>query len=428
MPSINRRTFLRGACGSALLAPFATLPTRLAHADGPAPLRLVVFFSPNGTIHDHWRPTVNGNTFSFPAGSILEPLASIQDKLVVIDGLNFVNATNHEGGMGAMLTGGGAPGVTGGKSLDQYVAAELASPTRFSSMELGVLTSNWGGSTQTRMSYSGANSFVTPDDRPSNVFSRLFGDADLDAQSQARIRTHRRSVLDFLRGDIQSIRARTSPTESLKLDQHLEAFRRLELQFQEPQIDSCSGPVDIGVPNAYQNDSFPMVGQQQMELLVNALACDMTRVASLQWSHTVSPIVFSWLGQSQGHHTLSHAGNGDIQGVGDFVAAERWFAEQFLAFVNLLDERSDPLGPGSLLDNSLVVWAKEMGDSRLHVCDSVPFVLAGGANFPFTRNRYIDAGGAAHNHLLVSLSQAMGLSNTTFGDPTAGEGPLQGLV
>ena len=96
--------------------------------------------------------------------------------------------------------------------------------------------------------------------------------------------------------------------------------------------------------------------------------------------------------------------------------------------MNLLDERSDPLGPGSLLDNSLVVWAKEMGDSRLHVCDSVPFVLAGGANFPFARNRYIDAGGAAHNHLLVSLSQAMGLSNTTFGDPTAGVGPLQGLV
>lgn len=428
MPQMNRRNFLHGICGSALLAPFVPLPSRIAHADGTAPLRLIIFFSPNGTIHDHWRPTVNGDSFSFPSGSILEPLNPIQDKLVVIDGLNFVNATNHEGGMGAMLTGGGAAGVTGGKSLDQYVAAELGSPTRFSSLELGVLTSNWGGSNQTRMSYSAPNTYVTPDDRPASLFGRLFGDTSLDAQAQARIRANRRSVLDLLRGDIQSIRTRASASEALKLDEHLEAIRRLEIQFQEPQAGICSPPSNIGVANAYQNDSFPEVGSQQMELLVNALACDMTRVASLQWSHTVSPIVFSWLGHSDGHHSLSHSGNENIQGVSDFIAAERWFAEQFHSLITLLDSRSDPLGPGTLLDNSLVVWAKEMGDSRLHTCDSVPFILAGGNNFPFVKNRYIDAGGTAHNHLLVSISQAMGLTNTTFGDPTAGEGPLEGLV
>ena len=278
------------------------------------------------------------------------------------------------------------------------------------------------------MSYSAPHSYVTPDDRPANVFGRLFGDVSLNDQARMKIRANRRSVLDLLRNDIQDIRSRTTTSQARKLDEHLEAIRRLEIQFQEPQLNSCSVPSDIGLPNPYQNDSFPLVGAQQMELLVNALACDMTRVASLQWSHTVSPIVFSWLGHSEGHHSLSHAGDGNIQGVSDFIAAERWFAEQFLNLVTQLESRSDPLGPGTLLDNSIVLWAKEMGDSRLHVCESVPFVLAGGGNFPFARNRYLQTGGAAHNQLLVSISQAMGLSNNTFGDPQAPQGPLEGLV
>jgi hypothetical protein len=72
-----------------------------------------------------------------------------------------------------------------------------------------------------------------------------------------------------------------------------------------------------------------------------------------------------------------------------------------------------------------VVWAKEMGDSRAHVCTEVPFVLAGGG--AFTPGRYLRTGGAAHAKLLVSICQAMGLVNTTFGNPAAGSGPLAGL-
>ena len=139
MPPVSRRSFMKTIGASALLAPF--MGTR-AWADDAAPLRLVVFFSPNGTIHQHWRPTGSENSFSFQPGSILEPLESIRDDVLILDGINFVTATNHEGGMGAMLTGGGASGETEGKSLDQYIASQLAPPTRFASLELGVQTSN----------------------------------------------------------------------------------------------------------------------------------------------------------------------------------------------------------------------------------------------------------------------------------------------
>ena len=39
---------------------------------------------------------------------------------------------------------------------------------------------------------------------------------------------------------------------------------------------------------ARSNDAFPAVGALQMDLLAMALACDITRVASLQWSRSVS--------------------------------------------------------------------------------------------------------------------------------------------
>ena len=80
-----------------------------------------------------------------------------------------------------------------------------------------------------------------------------------------------------------------------------------------------------------------------------------------------------------------------------------------------------------MLDNSVVLWAKEMGDSRLHVCRSVPFIIAGRAGGYFKPGKYIDFGGTPHNKLLVSVCHAMGLSNETFGNPAAGTGPAEGL-
>ncbi len=422
--SVSRRGFTAGLGAALLAAPFVGLLTRSRRAraaTGATARRLVVFFSPNGTVPARWRPAGTETAWSFPAGSILEPLASHRQRLIVIDGLQFVGATNHEGGMAAMLTGSGAAGdPSRGMSVDQYVAAAIGGGTRLRSLELGVATSAWGGSVQTRMSYSGPGQYAPPDDSPRGVYSRLYGDAAPGGTDLALAR--RQSVLDAVKGDLADLRGRLGGEEQRKLDQHLTSLRELERGLGGGTCDGGTPVADLPI---WANDSFPAIGRAQTDLLVAALACGATRVASIQWAHTVAPQVFTWLGHSEGHHALSHMDDGNAAGVAAFVQAERWFATQFGLLLDKLAAAPDPDGGGSLLDTTLVVWAKEMGDARAHVCTDVPFVLAGGG--AFAPGRYLRTGGAPHARLLVSICHALGLANPTFGNPAAGAGPLGGL-
>jgi hypothetical protein len=433
MMKLSRRKFQFGLGASLLAAPFLSLlrgATARAAEAGRAG-RLILFFTPNGTVHRHWRPSGSGTSFSFPAGSILEPLQDHKSDLVICDGLDFYGADNHEGGMAAMLTGGGGAGTaSGGFSVDQYVASRIGGDTRFASLELGVQTSAWGGNVQTRMSYRGPGVYAPPDDSPQGVYGRLFGDVVGDpGQVDARLRA-RQSVLDLVGGELEALGSAVGAEEKLKLDAHLESVREVErsLGGGGGSAGTCGAPVPGADLAPYDNDSFPAVGKAQMDLLVAAMACGQTRVASIQWSHTVGPPVFSWLGISEGHHSLSHMDDSNTAGVAQFVAAERWFAEQFAYLLGKLAETPEPDGSGSMLQSSLVVWCKELGDSRLHSCKGVPFVLAGQAGGMLETGRYLEFDAAPHTKLLVSICHAMGLDNGTFGDPSYGTGPLPGLL
>lgn len=421
MTSFSRRHFLAGLGAALLTGPVLDRATR-ADTGKPAK-RLVVFFSPNGTIHQHWRPTGSGASFDFPAGSILEPLAKHKSDLIVCDGIDFIDVANHEAGMAAMLTGGGdASTVTGGRSLDQFVAGKIGQGDRFQSLELGVQTSAWGGNVQTRMSYAGPGQFVPPDDDPKSVFSRMFGDTSAPGMADAAA-ARRKSVLHLVSGELEALRARVGAGEQAKLDQHIAALHQVELGLAGP--GTCAAPAAPATGSPYDNDAFPALGKAQMDLLVLALTCGMTRVASIQWNHTVGPAVFTWAGIADGHHSLSHSDDGNAAGVAQFVTAERWYAKQFAYLLDSLAATPDPAG-GTMLDSTQVVWCKELGDGRLHDCKSVPFVLAGGKYFK--NGRYLSFGGAPHQSLLVSICQAMGLDNKSFGDASKGTGPLAGLV
>ena len=412
MPSFSRRRLLAGGASGVLAAPFVRLLNRPARADEDARAsRLLVFFTPNGTIHDHWRPTGSGASFSFPAGSMLEALTPHRDQLLVLDGMDFCTGNNHEGGMAAMLTAGGDT------SIDQTVADHIGGSTRFASLELGAQTSLWGGGVQTRMAYRDG-AYVTPDDSPHNVFDRMFGAVGDPVLSERRQR-----LLDLNRGEIASLRSRLGVAERHLLDAHLEGLDAVERALSGES--TCDSPTGFAYYDPMSNDNFPLVAQHQIDLAVQALACGMTNVVTLQLSHTVGPTVFSWLGQTDGHHSLSHSADTDPTNVANFVACERWYAEQFAYLLDQLSLAPDPETGGSMLDSTLVFWAQELGDGRLHTCEAVPWVLAGSGGGFFSPGRYLDLGGATHDAVLTSIAHAFGLELPSYGVGTAG--PLEVL-
>ena len=137
--------------------------------------------------------------------------------------------------MSGMLTGEPSSGIFGGASVDQWIAQKLTSSAPFKSIELGVLTDIWGEVNQTRMSYSGPNTFVSPQQDPQAAFQRLFagvasastGASDAGA-AMASVAARRKSVLDFVTSDASSLRARLGAGERYKLDSHLAAIRAVE--------------------------------------------------------------------------------------------------------------------------------------------------------------------------------------------------------
>ena len=239
----------------------------------------------------------------------------------------------------------------------------------------------------------------------------------------------RRSILDLIRGDLSDLQRRLGTAERAKLDSHLESLRAVEQGLGPASAGgaatapgaTCSSPQRPSIANSQDNNLFPDVTKAMIDIAVQSLACGLTNVASVQASHTVSPTLPSWLSLSEAHHSLSHAGRGDDAAEQRFAKAENWFAQQFVYLVQQLKARANPAGGGSLLDDTVVLWAKEMGDSRNHDQLSVPFVVAGGG---FPGGRYINCNGAFHGQLMVSICQQLGLANNTYGNPAAGTGPL----
>lgn len=422
----SRRRFAKALGAAAIAAPFMGLSDRVFANTSKKAKYLFIMATPNGTIPDRLG-TMGGGGLSFAPGSILEPLTPRASDVLVFRGLDFYEASNHEGGMRAMLTGNGPT------SIDQHVAASIGQDTAFNSLELGVMTSNWGASVQTRMVYNNED-YVHPDDSPASVYRRLFGGVTgNDQEVEYNLFDRRKSILDIAKEELEEIDKQAVACGGIeqrqKLSRHLASIRDVEERLTR-QAESSGTPVGgagacqppmLGQVDPGSNANFPAIGQAQAELGVAALACGLTRVVTLQWTHTVSPIAFTWLGQSAGHHDLSHAMNDD------YVAAERWFVERFVGLMDLLDSTPDPVDEGSLLDHTLVVWSQELGHGSNHVCQDVPFVMAGATDV-IEHGKLLEFQGESHQRLLVAVANAMGLPGQTFGRSRHTAGPLPGIL
>ncbi len=425
---MNRRMVLRGA-GAAIALPF--LPS-IARGQGAAPIkRFIAFYVPCGIHMPGWTPQNAGTRWT--STPILAPIEPFRDSVNILNGLRNLPAKpdgpgDHAAGTGSFLTAAhcfkteGA-NIENGISIDQVMANQIGQEHRFSSLVLGSEGGGNAGGCDSGYScaYSRNISWTSPstpaakETNPRTVFNRLFGGADTGlTQAQiAKRKLYRKSILDFVREDAETLKPKLGRTDSRKLDEYLTSVRELERQIDLVDAQRC----DSGVPPGRPEDLRTHV-RQMLDLIVLAFQCDLTPVATYMLGNGGSNRPFPWLNISDGHHQISHHQNNPANHA-MLQTIDIWEMEQVAYLLGRLRDTSE--GEGTLLDNTLLFFSSEIEDGNSHAHRNLPILLAGGAAGQLRGGRHIVyAERPAIADLFISFAQLMGANIDRFGDDSSG--------
>jgi len=480
---LNRRAVLRGAGSVAIALPWLEIMGGSAQAQAVATpaKRFLAVYTPGGTVHDDgagknkWRPT--GTETAPILSPILAPLQPMMDKkkLLIVDGLDMLSkkGEQHQAGIIAWMTGtaqrdapanGSLPGTnsySSGPSIDQTLATQISSgKKKISSLEMAV---RWGtGKAHGLLSPISCANFedsvkaspIAPRLDPAQIFKDLFGSLTPSTDPAAAAAIDRqKSILDHAIGEYQALIGKLGAADKAILQQHLDKIRELELGLSAvamgstackvpPQADTtgynpgtgmcgadCSG-ADTGANKDIATDSkIPVVGTYMMDMMVMALACDLTGVGTFQWTDTEAKHTFPWLNLPEHHHFYQHDGG--------FKAAEcekicTWYSQMHLHLLEQMDGIVMGADGHTLLDESVVFFGSELSQPPTHSNNDMPFMLAGGGGGLRGGRwvRYMDKTNNknSHNNLLVSILNLFGDNRTTYGAPEFCAGPLANIT
>jgi hypothetical protein len=424
-PKIERRTILKGLLGGAAVS--IALPVLdmflddggRALAGGTAlPKRFGLFFWGNGVLPDRWQPTGEGAAWEL--SEQLAPLAPVKDVISVVTGMRVQTGNHiaHESGASGFLAGSrllinGDAHTFQLPSIDQVIADEIGGATRYRSLEVGVQPGAKG------YSHTGPNSMNPPESSPYEVFQRLFGPGFTAPGDEPVIDPKlglRRSVLDAVMDDTNSLIARVGAADRARLEQHFEGIRDLELRLARleedpPNLASCEKPAEpmIEYPPIDGRPQMSAVSRAMSDLMTMALACDQTRVFSMWFSDSVSNVLYP--GAGSGHHQLTHDEPGDQPQVNDIVL-------QIIGELGYLVDRlrSIPEGDGTLLDSCAILGTTDCSYGRQHALEEYPIIIAGTAQGALTTGiHYRSIASENASKVPLSLVRAMGIPAASFG-------------
>lgn len=431
MNPITRRSLLRQLGLGAAALPFLPPIHRLRAADASPGLQRVIFmFSPNGTVPPDFWPDQTGPDFALKR--ILAPLEPFKKQLLLLKGVsNKVrgDGDGHMRGMSCLLTaielfpgniqgGGETPaGWASGPSIDQelrrYFQSKPESTTRLGSLELGVAVPN-RADPWSRWVYAGPNLPLAPLSDPYQVFEKLYG--------SIKERENLASVLDEVTEDLAKVASRSTAEEKTLLDRHTTFVREMEKELQTQAEQKLRYPAPALEAGAdLDNDGMPKVSAMQADLLVGALANDLTRIASLQYTCSVGQSKMHWVGVNENHHALSHDPDLNKESQEKLVKINIWFAEQLASLAKKLATTPEPGGSGTMLDHTTIIWTNELGKGNSHSHDNIPFLVLGGG-LGWKMGQALDLGGVPHNRLWLALAHACGHHLETFGTKSLCQG------
>jgi hypothetical protein len=416
----------------------AVVPAFAGTADAPlkSPQRLAIVNTPNGMIMEKWTPATEGADFQL--SPILEPLAPVRDRLLVLSGLAQnegrarpgENGGEHPRATGAYLTCAHTKETAGadiqvGVSMDQVLARELGKQTPWPSLELGLESSDYLGACESNYSCAYYNTLswrnsTTPmpvENNPRVIFERLYGagNGTDPAARLARIGRNR-SILDFVTNSTARLLGKLGPDDRGKINQYLDAVRDVERRIQVSEEQSSSRELPslqrpTGVPETFEDHLKLMFDLQAL-----AFQGDITRITTLMYGHEMGALSYPQLGAPDGFHAYTHH-QGDPFKIAKTVEIDTYNVKMFFHFLDQL--RSTPDGDGSLLDHSMILYGASLGDGNLHMHNDLPVLLVTGGAGQIQGGRHLRyPQNTPMANLYLALMEKFGVSLDRFGDST----------
>lgn len=457
--SFSRRNVLKGAAGLSLF-----LPTLESFGQSTAPpKRIVLVFTANGDDIDQ-RFTSRGET-NWVFADMLTPFERHRQHLLVLDGINKYHdrlpagevSDGHEQGGSALApwrSGSGSYPIGGtcdaqgnncqligfvkGPSIDKALGDRLLAenpglPYRHLALRVGGRSNDiWN--LHSHAGPEGTQNPINPQTNPFTTYTTLFQNIDTSMQQNlARRLAMKRSALDLVNGELNALKPKVSTADRVRLEQHTDSMRDVERQLTTAagMHPACAPLTMPAMFDTYADANHQQVGQLFFKIIAMSFACDLVRSVNFNWSGNTSDRVYSNLGLTEGHHSLSHLSDGTA-----FTKIRSVKKYLFDQSTRLHDElMALPEAGKTVFDNTLVVHWSELSQGDTHQKDKDLVVMATGQSGVFRTGRMLDFNAApkkAFSNMLISCWHFMGYSDvTSWGDPLlmpGGTGPLPGLV
>ena len=450
--NLPRRTFLKGM-GASVALPFldAMVPAgRVLRRLSPAvadKTRVVCIESVHGAAGSNawgaskylWAPQGVGRNFELIPDGALPALEPWRKYLTIVSNTDVRMAEafdapeiggDHFRSSAVFLTQAHPKQTQGsdlyvGTSFDQLVAKRLGQDTAIPSMQLCIENLDQAGGCYYNYgcAYTDTISWASPSEPlpmirdPRVAFDLLFGAGNTNAERVARRRDNQ-SILDWITGEIASLKRELGAADRQRVEQYLENIRELERRIQRIEAKNMSGEArqlpeaPAGVP-----DSFEEHMKLMFDFQVLAFESDMTRVFSFKTGRDASNRSFPESGTNKGFHPASHHG-GREAAILDFNMINRYHVSLLPYFLDKLKNTME--GDTNLLDKTMIMYGSPMADGNLHNHRRCPLLLLGHANGQLEGNMHLRANdGTPMANVFVSLLHRLGLDDMkTFGDST----------
>jgi hypothetical protein len=429
--------FLRGmlAGGISVAVPLPRLFGMLngngtAYAAGaPLPVRFGTWFFGNGIIPNRWVPATTGTGMGWKLTEQLSPLQEVKPWLSVLTGFSIKVPNNapHASMPSAALSGAQVGGnSTQLPTIDQLVAKVIGGGTTYpTGLHVGISNVSGATSLGLSVSYAGPSAPNPPDYSPANLFKKLMQFVSTGSSPKAPDPEllNRSLVLDAIAEDAKSLRTRLGADDQKRLDLHLDGLGQLQHQVAQAQNPKAMTTGTLNDPDkVYPNRGMDGTisrqrGQAFSDLLVFAMASDLTRIFSYMFSCPAchDNYVDCGLDKTTFHEDYGHrlSPKGITYATAGFNTGVKFAMSNFADLLERM--KNTPDGAGTLLDNACIYSTSCVSESQTHSGVDYPLLVAGKAGGKLKGDQHIRIVDENVSKVPFTLLKMMGGTDASFG-------------